>query len=253
MDDDQFWAIIERTREFAEGRDERLAAELGKLSPKEIRAFDARFTDYRIRAYRWDIWGVADWIHGWCSDDGFSDFRARLIGLGKERYFAALEDPDTLAEIVGTKEGDYTILEGFQYVASDVFEEKTGKRMPAYYPPDGYPDLPDKNFDHNDVEAMRQKFPRLLQRLPHKGGVDPATVHIPERKLEYLGDWDDERVLAAVANLLGQPLRGDDPMISSQVSVTIDGETAVVEYTPILGIFAKGAPRVVDRIVARVR
>lgn len=251
MDDDQFWAIIDRSREDVEQRDERLGAALGELTPEQIQGFAARFTDYWLRAYRWDIWAVANWIHGWCSDDGFMDFRARLIGLGRERYFAALANPDSLAEVVGTPEGKYSILEGYQYVAGDVFEQKTGKSMPRYAPPGGYPDLPDKNFDMDDVAVMRRKFPRLLERLPTPAGIDPS-IKFPERKVAFLGEWNDERLHAVLTDFLGEPLRGEDAMYSRQVIVRLGDEVAQVEYSPMMGVFATGAPGVVEHIVATV-
>ena len=57
-----------------------------------------------------------------CSDDGFMDFRAWLVGQGKEVYLSALKDPDTLADF--DLQGE-CLCESMGYVASRAYEEKT--------------------------------------------------------------------------------------------------------------------------------
>ncbi len=107
-------------------------------------------------------------MHGGCSDDSFTDFRACLVSLGRERYFAALENPDSLADIVGQPDVPYMTAEGFQYVAGEVYEEKSGAEMPHVGPP--HPREPEgEDFDFDDAEAMRQRFPRIVSKLPDGG------------------------------------------------------------------------------------
>lgn len=252
MEEPRFWNIIEQSRALDLGSEEALSSVLRQLDPDDIRAFERRFRELWRKAYRWDIWSAVWWIHGYCSDDAFMDFRARLISMGRDRYFATLSDPDSLAEIVGTPEGEYSLLEGYLYVPRKVYEERTGGPMPFDDEPESYPELRDKDFDPNDVEIMRRKFPRVLQRLPWPGGIDPSTVHVPERKLEWLGDWNDDKFHDVLTHVLGEPVRGEDVMESRAVTVRIDDESADVEYTPIMGVFVKDAPRVVDHIVAAV-
>src|SRR5580765_4263085 len=142
MDDAQFWRVIDASRDrahkverkpaqdFIDTHEQTLAEELGALSPQDIAAFNDRFWSHHAAAYRWDLWGVAYWLHGGCGNDGFIDFRACLISLGRERFLQVLNDPDSLADIVGGPDGPYMQSEGFQYVASRVYKEKTGQSIP---------------------------------------------------------------------------------------------------------------------------
>src|SRR5690349_16330785 len=79
MDEDAFWKIIERSKNFAgrnfEAQQEALANELRKLSPNMIIHFYNRFRYFRGRANTWELWGAIYIIHGGCGDDSFNDFR----------------------------------------------------------------------------------------------------------------------------------------------------------------------------------
>ena len=70
----------------------------------------------------WDAAGIMK-EYG-CSDDGFIDFRAWLIAQGREVYFAALADPDSLADVVPY--GD-CCFEQLSYVGDYAYEQLTGK------------------------------------------------------------------------------------------------------------------------------
>lgn len=111
--------------------------------------------------------------------------------------------------------------------------------------------LAGKNFDFDDVGAMRARFPRLLARLPTCGGVDDSVVP-PERKVAFLGDWHDERLHAALHAIIGTPIRGSDPMASASLSVRRGNEVVEIDYTPIMGVFAKGPPGAVDALATEV-
>jgi hypothetical protein len=180
MEEASFWKIIassrQRAREmkrrprqdFIDLHEQTLADALRRFPPAEMIAFRERFSYYHGLAYRWDLWAAAYWLHGGCSDDGFLDFRSCLISLGKELFFRVLEDPDALADIVGRPDTPYMQAEGFQYVASKVYEEKTGDEMPqgkAYRPaePAG------RRIDHDDEEVMRRHFPKIVAKFPEMG------------------------------------------------------------------------------------
>ena len=186
MDEDRFWEIIEESRrralrdlrprrDFTDLQIDALTELLGSLSPEEVVGFDRRFDEYHFLAYRWDLWGAAYWIGGGCGDDGFTDFRATLIGLGRELYFRSLDDPDSLSDLVGRPETPCSQYEGLQYVAGRVYEKLTGTReMPARGRRRGpAPHLPPEpqgeEWDFGDREEFRRRFPRLVARLPDMG------------------------------------------------------------------------------------
>lgn len=171
MDEEAFWGIVERSH----GVEEELADILRHLQPEEIAQFERRFLDKRILAYRWDIWAAAYWLGGGCSDDGFMDFRSGLIFLGRERFEAVLKNPDELADIVGQPGIPYLFAEHLQYVAGDAYEQKTAQSIYDAIEVPRAPELSNDPgsgyFDFNDVEEMRQRFPRLVAKYPNGGNL----------------------------------------------------------------------------------
>lgn len=134
MDASKFWSLVEAS--FAERTPELsnqpaiLQEKLESLSAEEIVAFDRIFEELHADAYRWDLWAAAYIIEGGCSDDGFTDFRSGLIGLGRAVYEAALADPNTLAQ-QSTRGVDFSNEEMF-YAAKQAYESVTGEEMPSH-------------------------------------------------------------------------------------------------------------------------
>ena len=141
MDEKQFWQIVDSTRELAKSQKRRqgedfidahiatLTAALEKLPTEQIVAFNDRFWDCHQRAYDWNLWAAAYWLGGGCSDDGFLDFRACLISLGKDLFTRAVANADALAEIADRDDIPGMQAEGFQYVASGVYKKITGENI----------------------------------------------------------------------------------------------------------------------------
>ncbi|WP_344319550.1 DUF4240 domain-containing protein, partial [Actinocatenispora thailandica] len=111
MDVDEFWQLVRRARDAAgsaadraveagvpESTAEALVAELTRLPLPEIVAFDRVLGRVCERADTWDLC-AARWIieYGFLSDDGFAEFRAGLVGLGRDAFERAVADPDSLA------------------------------------------------------------------------------------------------------------------------------------------------------------
>jgi len=140
-------------------------------SPEELIAYNVTFQHFWYLSYRWDLWAVAYWLHGGCSDDGFIDFRACLVSLGKEWYFQVLNDPDSLTDLVGRDDVPYMQAAGFQYVDFKVYMEKTGyDGMPEVVGMAHGPTEPQgERFDFEDDEEMRKRFPKLVARYPDMG------------------------------------------------------------------------------------
>src|SRR5262249_46305929 len=127
MAEARFWTLIETSRKRASRKKRRRGQDfidvhiaelrklLSELGPEELIAYNNRFQYYWGLSYRWDLWAIAYWLHGGCSDDGFADFRACLISLGRKWYFQVLDDPDSLTDLVGRKDTPYMQAEGFQY------------------------------------------------------------------------------------------------------------------------------------------
>ena len=150
MTKDQFWEIIAASREGFDPADmeasqerqlTRLQELLSQLSAEEVQAFAQHFGDRMKEAYlpatrrsKWGspldgLWGVAYQMGGGCSNDSFEDFRGWLISMGREAFEAAVRDPETVYGLVEPAEdvSDIIFFDGFQYVVSRVWREKTGQ------------------------------------------------------------------------------------------------------------------------------
>ncbi|MDQ0775618.1 hypothetical protein QF026_004084 [Streptomyces aurantiacus] len=140
MDIDSFWELIEECRSQAEGPDERLAWLRGALSRRslaEVVQFQVRLDEVTHEAFTWVLWAAADRIFGgWCSDDGFCYFSLWMVGLGRDAFFKALADPDSLADnpevqcLMGRPRemwnDDWPEWESLDYVAMEAYGGLTG-------------------------------------------------------------------------------------------------------------------------------
>ena len=144
-----------------------LTETLSSLPPDELVSFDQHFSECLNLAQRWDLWGAAYWMYGGCSDDGFWDFRACLISLGRDRFDRVLRCPDDLAEMEDEADMPYLMCEGFQYVANQLYEQQTGESMPPQEQPT--PDMGEE-FDFDDEQVMARRFPKLVAKYPEMGG-----------------------------------------------------------------------------------
>ena len=168
MDKNQFWAIIERSCEESHGRSEdQLAAvrrQLEALSPEDIAAFHSRFDECVAEAHRSELRSAAYVINGDCSDEGFEYFRNWLISKGRKVYEAALRDPETLSEVAA--DPDDCQFEEIGYVATQVWERKTGKDLSRFPFPDlERPDSPSGEDWSEDSDELERRFPKLWKRF----------------------------------------------------------------------------------------
>lgn len=129
MNTENFWSIVNNTLE-AKTIDQQLEilySELNELSIPELLSFHETFLKKMDESYTWELWAAAHIIHGDCPEDAFIDFRAWLIFRGRAIFDAAVKDANSLAKI-----GKKALLESFDgeefnYMAAEVYEEKTGK------------------------------------------------------------------------------------------------------------------------------
>ncbi|MEM6930957.1 MAG: DUF4240 domain-containing protein, partial [Myxococcota bacterium] len=149
MTTDEFWSIIDtvcRTTPDWRSRDAALWELLRSQSDARLIAFDERYFEQHQRAYRWDLWEAADLLNGGCSDDCFHYFRDWMIAQGQSRFERALDDPDTLAEILTEIGG--ARLQSFGTVAWHIYVRRTG-----HLPPDqsrDYKSGPDGDYREDD-------------------------------------------------------------------------------------------------------
>ncbi len=187
----EFWAVVGRAFRSCSGRPEdALATILANYhEPAEIRAFDMHFWHFHALAYRWDLWDAATVIYGWCSDDGFDDFRRGVIAAGEGVYARAVECADSLADLDLDPSNLWLFNEAYGYVARREYEKKTGADLTATYEPvPAAPTLPDQGpagerLDFADDAEMRRRYPRLSAkyRPERKNRPDPPAAIDPRQ------------------------------------------------------------------------
>lgn len=170
MTDDEFWQIIDSVHSNSNGDMDRkcelLKGRLSSLQAVDLRAFIAHFDGADSVAYSWPLWGAAYVMHGECSDDSFSDFRASFISHGRSIYEAALGNPESLAEVDFGDQEDIC-YEGFQYVMHEVAEEQLGEIPQRIGAPPSEPS--GAEWDEKTVDAL---YPRLAARYSESGNGD---------------------------------------------------------------------------------
>lgn len=173
MDENTFWTMIESAKRQSAGEDikqyQLLVERLSELPERDILDYARIFYEIRARTYRGDIWAAAIFILEYGSDDGFMDFRAWLISQGRPIFEKALENPDSLAEVVDSENRGNQSFEEFAYIASDAYKRKTGNSLPDM--PFTPPELDGEIISHVEWSDV---FPRLTEKL----GYDPD-------------EWDD--------------------------------------------------------------
>ncbi len=98
MSEDSFWDIIHTS--FSSDRDDPVPvyeALLEAMPREQVVEFQRMLDRVMTRAYRWDLIGAACFLGCGQSDDGFEDFRAWLISLGRATFDDVLADPNLIA------------------------------------------------------------------------------------------------------------------------------------------------------------
>lgn len=155
---ESFWDLIHDAK-IACGQDmdvmlAYLKDRLVSMGPTQAQNFHDIIHAYEDLADKFGLWDAAGIMKEYgCSDDGFIDFRAWLIAQGCEVYFAALADPDSLADVVPY--GD-CCFEQLSYVGDYAYEQLTGKSA----------------YDQTDWSAYEALLMKLEQDIVYKGGIE---------------------------------------------------------------------------------
>jgi len=133
MTEDQFWEMIDASRiqsKDCEGQARKLQHLLFESSAQDILAFDQRFRQKLIDAYRWDLWGIAYLINGSCSAKGMRGFCCWLIGQGRQTYEQILREPESILRWVEEDEEELG-CEALMHVSAYAYDDVVGDDMPS--------------------------------------------------------------------------------------------------------------------------
>ncbi|TWT13153.1 DUF4240 domain-containing protein [Planomicrobium sp. CPCC 101079] len=173
MTESYFWQLIDECKNHADdahGPLDWLVSRLSGKSVTDIISFDSFLNDHYGKSNRRELRAAASIAMGGCSDDSFDSFRAWMFGLGKEAYYKAIEDPETLLPYLKLLKEQQEVpqLEGLLAVPSGAYAAKTGGGIDEYMKL--YDQLmkedwsvPDSGLDwvEEDEESLRQLLPKL--------------------------------------------------------------------------------------------
>ena len=171
LDEDLYWKLVEESLKNSIDQDQQeqfLIKRLQKLTPTQIIGFRLRTDKLLYDTYNSEMWCAGYIMNGGCSDDSFEYFRCWVISRGKEIYYSAKLNPDSLADEVNDNIEFYD-FESFWYVALEAFQAKTGKELYDFIDDDNFKfkegDYSQFNFtwEEEKPETMRIICPNLFE------------------------------------------------------------------------------------------
>jgi len=172
LDETTFWNIVDSSLKNTTNQDSQeryLVKEIEKLTPMQMIGFRLRTDKLLYDTYSSEMWCAGYIMNGGCSDDGFEYFRNWIISRGKDTFYKAKENPDSLiSEFVEGKE--YYDFESFWYVALTAFKNKTGKELYDYISDDfetnegNYTNF-EFTWNEEEPETMKPICPKLYAKM----------------------------------------------------------------------------------------
>lgn len=169
MHESDFWHLIDSTRLAALGDpDEQadlLVEQLAERSPDDVVEFARHVESRLVGAYTWDVCAAATLLLGEVDAVDFEAFRGWLIGQGQVVYENAVDDADSLTDLLRNfdeeVDGDGSEL---QFAADDSYLRLTGEELP-----DLGLDISEETLrlsgvplDLTDPQALADRLPRLF-------------------------------------------------------------------------------------------
>ncbi len=174
LDESIFWDIIDESLQQTNNLDDQelfLIDEIKKLTPKEIIGFRLRTDKLLYDTYNSKMWCAGFIMNSGCSDDGFEYFRNWVISRGKNAYYKAKENPDSLINEKESGRDDMFFFEEFWYVALEAFNKKTGKDLYDFIDYDNFKthegNYQQFEFDwkEDNPESMKTICPKLFEQF----------------------------------------------------------------------------------------
>ena len=175
--EDLYWEIISQSLKNSKDQNEQekfLIKEISKLTPKQMIGFRLRTDQLLYDTYNSEMWCASYLMNDGSSDDGFEYFRNWVISRGKEVYYQAKENPDTLISQEKFGEDGIYEFEPFWYVANEAFKQKTNKDLYDYidyynfHTSEGnYPQF-DFTWQETNPSSMKKICPSLFKEFKNK-------------------------------------------------------------------------------------
>lgn len=176
------------------------------LGAEESRAGIVRFGTilHRLlaRAYTFELLAANFIIQSYVSDDVFEDFRAWLIAQGRERFEAALADPETIADFLEPDRvmdlGGEAILLAPSRAYAATYEDEEGYDRDLVRTPEPpleqrwpdtsagframYPRLYDRFWNKERIRQLHPSVERTVDASPKASGKKASKRNAPKKK-----------------------------------------------------------------------
>ena len=171
MDRNQYWTIMECSLTCGDDQETQLdflREALRSLPLKDLAGFQILTDQLRYESYTTDLWCACFLMNDGASDDCFEYFRCWLITRGREVFENAVKNPDSLTDVV-TGDEEFFDCESLMYLASEVFEERTGEEndlneyinYEKFSLAEGNYPKPVFRWSEDDPESQKKICPRL--------------------------------------------------------------------------------------------
>ena len=166
MNEDQFWGIVQRACQSdsrsSELWSDRLVAELTQLPASEIIEWNHVFDRLVAQACTVDLMAACSVMNTGAGDDGFYYFRCWLVGMGRDVYDKAIDDPDSLVSVAVPFSAGIDAEAEIYGAAHTAWMLVTGQPDTAAYPArNESAELTGDDWDIDDPQLVRQRLPRL--------------------------------------------------------------------------------------------
>jgi hypothetical protein len=154
MNEQIFWELIDKAIQAPNSNFETRCVTLTELltaySAEEILAFEHILRNKIEEASTWPVMAATFVVCSFISDDTYEDFRAWLVGQGREKFYKALQDPNEICNFLSPKEAEDLGGEYMLFVAVNAWLEKTGEEdEEVFY----------KLIEHPDEKIIKQQWP----------------------------------------------------------------------------------------------
>ena len=177
LNEDLYWEIVAQSLKNSKnqnGQEKFLINEISKLTPKQMIGFRLRTDQLLYDTYNSEMWCASYLMNGGSSDDGFEYFRNWVISRGKEVYYQAKENPDTLISQKEFGSDGFYEFEPFWYVAIEAFKQKTNEDLYDYIDYDNfhtsegnYPQF-EFTWQETNPSSMKKICPNLFKEFKNK-------------------------------------------------------------------------------------
>jgi hypothetical protein len=183
LNEDQFWQLIQSAipAEDEYSREEhfrRYEDAVSGLGDDDLIDFARIHRTLSLQAHGHPLWNAAYIINTGCGDDDFENFKAGLIARGREPFYNALRNPQSLADLSRVLE--LIKCEAFDYVATTVYDERHPEPGHEGQVSNFFPELyPNPRvlygINYEEPEDLRREYPELFDRFWSLNGVDENT------------------------------------------------------------------------------